>query len=123
MIEYSYTNNLNFVSARPVAKEHRNGLGDIHFTFGDRTYYASLEEVAFMTKCLKAAVYDHRANLRKEANTYLDSIGFTWLDDDTTIYVHPCDDCGVTCSSLNLTFAICFECSKKYHENDSELVS
>ena len=123
MIEYSYTNNLNFVSARPVAKEHHNGLGDIHFTFGDRTYYASLEEVVFMTECLKAAVYDHRANLRKEVNTYLDSIGFTWLDDDTTIYVHPCDDCGVTCSSLNLTFAICFECSKKYHENDTELVS
>ena len=123
MIEYSYTNNLKFVSARPVSPEHRNGLDDIHFTFGDRTYYASLEEVMFMTKCLNAAVYDHRENLRKEANTYLDSIGFTWLDDDTTIYVHPCDDCGVTSSSLNLTYSICFECSKKYHENDPELVS
>jgi len=123
MIEYTYTNNLKFVSARPVSPEHRNGLDDIHFTFGDRTYYASLEEVMFMTKCLNAAIYDHRANLRKEANAYLDSIGFTSLDDDTTIYVHPCDDCGVKCSSLNLTYAICFECYKEYQKNDPELVS
>ena len=123
MIESSYVKNLTFASARPVSPEHRKTLGDITFTFGERTFYATLEEVAFMTKCLNAAVYDHRANLRKEVNTYLDSIGFTWLDDDTTIYVHPCDDCGVPSSSLNLTFAICFDCSKKYHENDPELVS
>lgn len=123
MIESSYLSNLQFASARPVAQEHRETLGDITFTLGERNFYATLDEIMFMTKCLNAAVYDHRANLRKEANTYLDSIGFTWLDDDTTIYVHPCDDCGVTCSSLNLTYAICFDCDKKYQENDPELVS
>ena len=94
MIEYSYTNNLKFVSARPVSPEHRNGLDDIHFTFGDRTYYASLEEVMFMTKCLNAAVYDHRENLRREANAY----------------IHPCLSCGHPTGSPTDTPTTCSDC-------------
>jgi len=94
MIEYTYTNNLKFVSARPVSPEHRNGLDDIHFTFGDRTYYASLEEVMFMTKCLNTAIYDHRANLRKEAKTY----------------IHPCLSCGNPTGSPTNASTLCSDC-------------